>query len=292
MQRRRRSKGMTLVEMLAAVGILIMLTVILAQVFTQATRATSKGKGMGEIYQVARALHSVFERDLSGATPDFFACDENGARTEYVFGLPPGPYSSGLTGAPFTDAAMRRMLMGGSDYLILTSSNAAGHDSGVAKVFYVLRSTGQLLRVAYADTSFVWMDYLTGAVEENVDLSSDAALGAWEDTRIIAENVQRIKFSFLDRSQGPVSADGVAYGYGLWRDTWDWNANSHLPAAVKVELQLVDHLWAISDEDQVTNRGFDYTWANDAVQAVENFDADDGESFRFMIHLPLGMNAD
>ena len=287
---RRRHSGMTLVEMLAAVGILVMITTILAQVFTQATRAASKGKGMGEMYQVARAIESLMERDLSGATPDFFACAENGGWIRFVGGLPPGPYSSGLSDAPFTDSQMRRMLMGGSDYLALTSANAAGNDQGVAKVFYVLRATGELIRVSYRDTSFNWMDYLIGAVQQGVDLNSAAAVGAWEERRVVAENIQRLQLRFLDRSNGPVSRNGAAYAHGLWVEEWDWNAKPYLPAAVEVELQLVDHLWTMQDEDQVTNRFFDPTDPDDNLRACESFDADDGESFRSVISLPLGMN--
>lgn len=287
---RRRRSGMTLVEMLAAVGILVMITTILAQVFAQASKAAAKGKGMGEMYQVARAIESLMERDLTGATPDFFACAENGGRIEWVGGLPPGPYSSGLSGQPFSDSHMRRMLMGGSDYLALTSANAAGSDQGVAKVFYVLRATGELIRVSYRDTSFSWMDYLIGAVQQGVDLNSAASVGAWEERRVVAENIQRLQFRFLDRWTGPISRNGPAYAHGVWVEDWDWNDNPYLPAAVEVEIHLIDHLWAISDDDQVTNRYFDPTATDDNLRACEAFDADDGESFRTVINLPLGMN--
>ncbi len=295
MHRRRHQTGMTLIEMLAAVAILVMLTAILAQVFAQATRASSRGRGMGEIYQKARALQSVFERDLSGATPDFFACGENGMESLYtwdlqVYSLPPGPYSYGLSGRPFADATMRRMLMGGSDFLVLTSSNAAGYDKGVGKVFYVLRATGQLIRVSYPDTSFARMDYLMGAIERGVDINSDLELGAYEDARIVAENVQRVKFSFLDRGHGAISRDGVRHAQGQWVDDWNWTTKRYLPAAIKVDLHLVDRQWVISDGDAVSNRYFEYFEEADDLRAVENFDANDGESFRFIISLPLGMS--
>ncbi|MHC4712816.1 MAG: type II secretion system protein [Planctomycetota bacterium] len=287
---RKRRSGMTLVEMVAAVAILLMIAAILAQVFYLAARAASRGKGLAQIYQVSRALEAAMSKDLVGATPDFFASGENGTRTTFLIGIPPGPYAEALSGAPFTAARMRRMLMGGSDYLSFTSASASGNYRGVAKVFYILRASGEFVRVTYADTSFTLMDYLIGAVEQGVDdLNNDTLLGTYEERRVMAENVQRVKISFLDRYTGPVSADAISYAYGVWLDDWDWNRKAYLPTAVKIELQIVDRRWVLADDDLISNRDFPTDETDDDFRACERFDADDGEAFRFIVNLPLGM---
>lgn len=291
MPSRKRQSGMTLIEMVAAVAILLMIAAILAQVFYLASRAASRGKSLAEIHQVARALETVISKDVIGATSDFLASAENGARIDYVLGMPPGPYAEALTGAPFVDDAMRRMLMGGSDYLAFTSSNASGNYKGVAKVFYVHRASGEFVRVTYGDTIFSLMDYLVGPREQGIiDLDNDTLLNGFEEQRVMAENVARVKFSFLDRNKGPVSDDAISYGYGVWLDDWDWNRKPYLPAAVKVEIQIVDNRWVLQDEDMLSNRFFSPLETDDDFRASENFDADDGESFRFIVNLPLGMN--
>jgi type II secretory pathway pseudopilin PulG len=282
---------MTLIEMLAAVAILLMIAAILAQVFYLASRAASRGKALAEIHQIGRALETVMSKDMIGATSDFMASAENGTRIDYLIGLPPAPYVSSLSGAPFSDDRMRRMLMGGSDYLAFSSSTASANYKGVAKVFYVLRASGELVRVTYGDTDFTLMDYLMGPSLQGItDLTNDGLLNTFEERRVMAENVERLKFSFLDRSTGPISADGVSYGYGVWVDDWDWNRKPYLPAAIKVELQVVDHRWVMQDEDAVSNRFFSPLETNDDARASERFDADDGESFRFIVNIPLGMN--
>lgn len=292
---RKRSNGMTLIEMVAALSVLMIMTLIMAQVFFQAARASAKGKGLGEIYQVGRALQRLVAKDLSGATPDFFAGAENGSRVYRVVGLPPGPYHTTLTSTPpplpYPAPHMRRMLMGGSDYLAFTSSNAGGASKAVSKVFYCLRESGELVREAYTDTKFDLMDYLTGAYIDNRDLDNPADLNDYEEHRVVAENIQRVKFSYLDRNQGPICENAPAYAEGVWLDRWDWNDKPYLPTAVKVELQLVDHLWKLKDEDQLGAHQFDFLNLTDDLRAPEMFDPDDGDSLRFIVHLPLGMKS-
>jgi type II secretory pathway pseudopilin PulG len=278
---------MTLIEMMAAVGILLLMTGIISRVFYQATKASSRGKALGEIYQVTRALETVIARDLSGATPDFFASGENSRYVKHVWPTPPpGPYSSTLSGAPFSDADMTRMTMGGSDFLVFTSTNAAGNYRGVAKVFYVLRASGELVRVAYPDTTFNFMDYL----RDPIMLDTAEKRAVYDERHVVAENVEAFRVSFLDRSTGAISEDGPAHAYGVWRENWDWNEKAYLPAAVKIELQVVDNNWVINDGDNVSNKKFDPTWNDDNIRASENFDPDDGENFRIVVNIPLGMN--
>lgn len=299
---RRGRSGMTLIEMLAAVVILMMMTVIIAQVFSAATRAASKGKGMGEIYQVARALERVMSRDIGGATPNFFSGGEAGRRFPMVGGMPPGPYQSDVHGVPATPAelaVMHRMLMGGSDYIAFSTANAGGTDKSVAKVFYVLRATGELVRVTYGDTNFTVMDYLVDAAENNVDWQDPWEMSLYEDRRVMAENVTRVKFSFLDRGTRPISDDAQTYANGVWSDEWEWttssptaypvNQRNYLPAAVKVEVQIVDRLWKIADGDRMTTRFSDPEGSDDELRPEEMYDSDDGESFQFIVELPLGM---
>ena len=292
MNRAKRTRGMTLIEMLAAITVLMILMAILAEVFLQATRAAGQGKALAEVYQVARALRTVLARDLSGATTDFLESKENGiiAPTSRIWGLPPGPYHSALSLAPtFTAADMRRMLAGGSDYLVLVSSSASSADKAVAKVFYVLRETGQLIRVAHRDTVFTNMDYAMDAFDRGTVIDDPNQMDLYEETRIIAGNVGRVKFSFLDRADGPVSQEAQVYAGGLWVNDWDWNVKQYLPSAVKVELQLVDHLWKTSDGDAISNRDFSPQQTDDNLRAGEFFDPDDGEPFMFIIDLPLAM---
>lgn len=298
---RKRTSGMTLIEMMAAITVLMILTAILAEVFFQATQATAKGKGLAEIYQVARALKSLLAKDISGATPDCLTSAENGLTLSPAYGLPPGPYNEPQyqTGV-LSDADLRRMLMGGSDYLVLTSSNASSADKAVAKVYYVLRASGEFIRVVNADTVFAIMDYRYDAIEEGVDVDDPFEMEAYEEQHVIAENVRRVKFSFFDRGRGPISETAAANANGNWVDSWDWVAKPYLPMAVKVEIQLVDGLWKTTDDDAVSNRFFDATKMDkdldgtpglDQAEAGELFDADDGEAFSFIVDIPLGMRS-
>lgn len=297
---------MTLIEMLAAITILMIMTGILAEVFYQSTAASSKGKGMAEVFQVDRALKSLISRDLSGCTADAFSAGENGFYVDPVHNLPPGPYESNVAalaafgwpavgpaaGSPGA-ATMRRMLMGGSDFLAFTSANASQADKSVSKVFYILRETGELVRIVSADTGFNNMDYRQDAISKGVDTASPIALANYEDARVVAENIQRVKFSFLDRGKGPISDDAQTYADGAWLDSWDWGRKPYLPAAVKVQMNVVDHLWKTADDDNVSNRGYDpaATTSDDDNRASERFDPDDGEPFSFIVDLPLGMTA-
>lgn len=308
-----KQSGMTLMEMMAAVTVLMILTAIIAQVFFSATQASSKGKALAEVYQVARALKNVMARDFSGATPDAFMSAENGLAMPFVSGLPPGPYSMDLFPTPpysgsQQDAFMRRMLMGGSDYAAFTSANAATSDKAVAKVFYVLRASGELVRIVHADTVYTAMNYSFDAMEKiGSDVNNPIVFEDYEAQHVLAPGIRRMKFSFLDRGQGPVSTSAGTLG-GVWVDSWDWDARRYLPAAVKVELQIVDHLWNISDGDVLTGRNFDPARMDDDFltnttgapppdgladnpEAGELFDPDDGEPFTFIIDVPLGMKA-
>ena len=276
--------GMTLIEMLAALSVLVILMAILAEVFFAASKAAAQGKSLAEIYQVDRALRSLVARDLSGATADFFESRENGIVgidvSSRLFGLPPGPYSQ--AGYPLVppDATMNRMLMGGSDYLVFTSGSVSRSDKGVATVFYVLRETGQFIRVSCGGVSDV-VDYGYDAIEHGANPSLDDDMNNYEETRVIAENVERVRFSFLDRGSQPLYVNGV------WLDDWDWT-KGYLPAAVKVELQLVDHLWNLSNGNKLSNKDFDALETVDDLRASEMFDPDDGEAFTFIIDIPLG----
>ncbi len=286
-----RRAGMTLIEMLAAITVLMMMTVILAQVFLQASRAAGRGKAVAEIYQVDRALASLMAKDFSGATPDFFESRENGlvvnGMGKVIFGIPPGPYHTALGG--FSAPEMRRMLMGGSDYIVLSSASAANRDKAVAKVYYVLRETGQFVRIADPDTVFADMDYVYDALEHNVDIDDAAEMDGYEEMRVIAENVTRVKFSFLDKGTGPIGKNADRYAAPVWVDKWEWDDNGgYLPAAVKVELHLVDHRWQTADDDELNNRNFDPLTISDGLRASERFDPEDGEAFTFVVDLPLG----
>jgi hypothetical protein len=282
MMRRKHSSGMTLIEMLAAITVLMILTGILAEVFFQATKASSQGKAVAEVYQVGRAIRTILARDLSGATTNYFESRENGIIAPFsnVLGLPPGP---------FTQPEMRRMLAGGSDYLMFTTASAAA-DRGVCKVYYVLRETGQLVRIVDPDPDYQHMDYVYDALSEHgVDIGSPSAMDRYEEMHVLAENVARLKVSFLSRGNGPVSWEGVEYANGNWVEDWDWNEKRHLPAAVKVQLQLVDHLWNTANGDRLSNKNFNAQQTDDNLRASEFFDSDDGEPFAFIVDLPLGM---
>jgi len=288
---------MTLVEMLAAITVLMMLTAILAEVFLQASKAAAKGKSLAEIYQVDRALRGLMVKDFAGATTDFFESRENGLVVNavdakaFILDMPPGPYSDKQYGVGLSDARMRRMLAGGSDYLVFTSGTASGSDKAVCKVYYALRETGQFVRVTHADTTFTDMDYAYDAAEQNVNIESPEAMDSYEETRVIAENVGRVKFEFLDMGNGAIGSNAQAYAKGVWVDDWEWYTRPHLPAAVKVELQLVDHLWNLQDGDQLTNKDFNPETTDSQLRASEMFDPEDGEAFTFVVYVPLGTKA-
>jgi prepilin-type N-terminal cleavage/methylation domain-containing protein len=279
--------GMTLIEMLAAISVLVILMAILAEVFLAASKAAAQGRSLAEIYQVDRALRSLMARDLSGAPTEsqpFFESRENGlvGLNSRLAGLPPGPYS--LAGYPAAlPAQMNRMLMGGSDYLVFTSCSVSRSDKGAATVFYVLRESGQFIRVSFSGVSdFVHYGY--NARENGKDPYLDGEMNDYEETRVIAENVERVKFSFLDRGTQPLYVNGV------WVDDWDWASKGYVPAAVKVELQLVDHLWNLSNGNKLSNKDFDPTDPTkvDDLRASETFDPDDGEAFTFIVDIALG----
>jgi len=300
MKARRLESGMTLVEMLTAIAVLLLMIAILAQVFSQATTAANRGKAMAEVYQVSRALESLVARDLSGATTDFFYGGENGFDKSlvHVWDSPPGPYENSIHGTLSTPAEiawMERMLMGGSDFIVFRSAGATLSDDAneEATVFYFLRATGELIRVTDTRGSDKDADYY-GAAHSDDATGSVYKLSDWEEEHVVAENVRRLKFSFLDRGgcgEGP-PADGYAYASGVWRDRWDCDERGYLPAAVKIEVQLVDHLWNLADEDRINGRNYDHTSddaQDDALRPDELFDPDDGESFTYVVRLPVGM---
>ena len=89
-----------------------------------------------------------------------------------------------------------------------------------------------------------------------------------------------------------MSWEGVEYASRAWVEDWDWNEKRHLPVAVKVQLQLVDHLWNMADGDRISNKNFDPiapASSIDELRPSEMFDPEDGEPFSFIIDLPLGM---
>lgn len=306
----RRESGMTLIEMLAAITVMMILTAILAEVFLAATTASAKGKAMAEVYQTGRALKAVMTRDFAGATPDFFVGSDNGFVPQSSNGvfevndLPPGPYSSVQYGAFLAtlsaadrDATLRRMLMGGSDYIAFTSSSATSSDKPVAKVFYVLRASGQLIRVVHSDTVFNDMDYAYEAIANppasvlNFNWQSPAHMDIFEQTRMIAEGVLRLKFSYLDLGKdGPLSGDASKNAMGKWVDSWDWSASKYLPAAVKVQFQLIDGKWKLASDDASAAKTFDVLKMGQAgvPEAGEVFDPNNGKPFTFIVDLPLG----
>jgi len=297
---RKRPEGMTLVEMLAAISVLMILMLILAQVFSSAGRAASRGKAVAEVYQVARAVTALVSRDLAGATPDFLTSQENGYHSPTVRDLPPGPYHTALSYAPAgpilpgtaKEALMRRMLMGGSDYVALSSSSASPSDKAVCKVFYVLRATGELVRIVHEDTEFTDMDYSADAQVRLVDTADPVAMANYEDAHVVAENVERIKFSFLDKGTGGISDLGRNYAAGTWVDNWDWDdptsGKRYLPSAVKVQVQLVDSRWTTANDNRISNRGYNSSQLYDKLVSSEMFDPDDGEGFSFIVDMPLG----
>jgi type II secretory pathway pseudopilin PulG len=323
---------MTLIEMLAAVTILMLLSAILAQVFLQASEASARGRALAEVYQVARALKAVMARDLEGATTDCFVGAENGLTVTPVGDLPPGPYNIPQYGLPPSvpppgavpasgaprDALMNRMLMGGSDYLAFTSSNAGGADKPVAKIFYCLTAAGDLIRVVHADTVFSDMDYAYEAIAnpprsivnsgQTFDSTNPIHMLAFDRDHVIAQNVLRLKISYLDCGKGgPLLDQGAKSACGSWVDAWDWNSKGkYLPTAVKVQLQLVDHQWKLGGANAVVGRTFNPVKMGadimnnttgafvsdgipDSPEAGELFDPNNGEAFTFIIDVPLGM---
>jgi len=321
MTARRHQSGMTLIEMLAAVTILLLLSAILAEVFLQASNASSKGRALAEVYQVARALKAVMARDLEGATTDCFVGAENGFIIPPVADLPPGPYNTAQYAfpAPTSDRdLMRRMLMGGSDYLAFTSSNAGGGDKPIAKVFYCLTASGDFIRVVHADTVFTDMDYIYEAIAnpprlivgqgQTFDYTNPTHMLAFDRDHVIAQNVLRLKFSYLDCGKGgALSETGAMSACGAWVDAWDWSLKGkYLPTAVKVQLQIVDHQWKLGGDNAAVGKTFNPvnmgadTKNNatkaagadgipDSPEAGDLFDPNNGEAFTFIIDLPLGM---
>ena len=63
---RERGRAFTLLELLAAVSLLVILGALLFQIFGQAARVMNIGQGRHEIYQYARVLFETLQREIPG----------------------------------------------------------------------------------------------------------------------------------------------------------------------------------------------------------------------------------
>ena len=74
------------------------------------------------------------------------------------------------------------------------------------------------------------MDYAYDAVDNppagipGFSIANPAHMDAYEQSHVIAENILRMKFSYLDRGAGGPFSDGAAASVqGAWEDSWDWS---------------------------------------------------------------------
>jgi len=215
---RERSSGFTLLELLAAVTLLVILGALLFEVFGQASRVMRIGNGRQEVFQYARALFETLDREIPGCI---------GVRDA-------GP---NLQGTPFrinTTQAKLDQFRGeynvevreGSDTMSLTSG-LIGRDTEPGSE--TLGQTGNVAHVAYwlSPNTFILNRY------ESYDFGNLTDGRGWE----FAMHVLEFRLEVLDSNSSAV---------GFERKDWDsratipTGARMGVPEAVRVTLKLTD----------------------------------------------------
>lgn len=239
--------GFTLVEMLAAVALLAILAWIVFYVFMSAQTVSSNSNALREAHQVARGILKVMQSDISGAwlrrdqytnlsvIPPriglIFYSDKNSELDDKIDNPPALKETTN-----YWDVESDSQKSWDNDGLVLltTVSPAGGEDRCQAKVMYVLKENGDLLRGVQFDEVLDDLDY------------SKATAGS-EGNYVIGRGVTVLQFRFLSKD-----LDG-----GKWWDYWEdiWKDGSaferYLPGAVEVRLRVRDRKGLIKSKDDV-----------------------------------------
>jgi len=227
MERHRAHVGFTLVELIAAVALLVILLGILFVVFGEAGRTVSIGKDRLERYRTVRAAFRLLEEDITNAfliseggnTYGFYYDDSGSAAGD---GLDP----AFLTGAPDSDRLSLIRLRRGYD--------ASDPEPGFMEVCYfrhtypanqgiVSRQRNYLFRAT--DEEEGWTIGSALPLGFTVPEPDDSGNEAYCRNRILALGVSDLQFRYM------------ATGDSDWEDDWDASTDG-LPRAVEVTIRL------------------------------------------------------
>jgi len=235
-----RSHGFTLLELLAAVALLVILGTLLFQIFGQTSHVMRMGLGRVEVYQSARALFFLLEHELPGA-------------------IGHGDSAPSIVGTPFrvytTDTARQSSGLDtrdGTDAISLVAA-LVGRDGIEGSATY-----GQTANSAYV-AYWVSPDDFALNRYESYDLNTPASGRGWE----LALNVLEFRIQCFDPYHTPI---------GLRRMDWDSatpvaaGGRRGLPPAVMVTVKL-------TDTDHI--RMYEFDPAAGASRLKEGFSAED-----------------
>ena len=214
----RSRQGFTLLELLAAVTLLMILGTLLFQVFDQASTVMRIGGGRQEVFEYVRVLFETLHRELGGVigvrdagpdgigTPFRISSSQGDVTTfEETFGVDVREGSDTLS---FTSALVGRDT--------LANSPTRGQVANVARVAYWLTPGDRVLN-RY----------------ESYDVRQPAAGRGWE----FALNVLEFRIEVLDQW-----TDGIGFEHKDWdsRDTVASGARRGMPGGLQVTIKLTD----------------------------------------------------
>ncbi len=252
--RRCHQAGFTLVEMLATVALLALLGWIVYFVFLSAQVVASESRALGNVYQTARGIFKVMEADLEGAwlrrdsSTDFAVSPPSVGLIFYS-----NPYTDGSGNERFTtkidkleladvkptttvwDVPNQQPLILHNHGLVFltTVSPEGGQDRAQARVMYILKAGGDLVRGVQYDDVFIptdpgFLDY-------------DLATATGEKDYVIAHQVTALQLRFLDKYQDK------------WDNNWQTGGafKRYLPRAVEVRIRIRDPRGRIRSADDI-----------------------------------------
>ena len=218
MDRFASRQGFTLLELLAAVTLLVVLGAILFEIFGQASAVMRIGSGRQEVFEYTRALFETLHRELTGvigvgeAGPD-------GAETPFWIGV-------SKEAVPVFEQALDVEVREGSDTLSLTAA-LVGRDSLPNSP-----TRGQVANVARVAYWLTPGDCVLNRYESYSPAEPTTGRG-WE----FALNILEFRIELLDQWAG---ATGFKRKDWDSRDTVASGARRGVPRAVRVMTKLTD----------------------------------------------------
>jgi len=218
MDRFASRQGFTLLELLAAVTLLVVLGALLFEIFGQASAVMRIGSGRQEVFEYARILFETFQGELSGV----IGVGDTGPEavgTPFRIDTSPGAIAA-------FNQALGVNVREGSDSLSFTSA-LVGRDSMPNSP-----TRGQVANVAYVAYWLTPGDCVLNRYE-SYDVTLPAAGRGWE----FALNVLDFRADVLDPWAGGVGFERKDWNSG---DTVSSGARRGVPTAVRVTTKLTD----------------------------------------------------